>query len=62
MWPDMKALIALALVLVAALFATGIEEVAMDDRAGGWLALIVFASVFVLVLHRLQKQARRAWH
>lgn len=57
----MKALIALSLALVAALFATGIEEVAMDDRAGGWLAGIVFASVFVLVLCCLQSQARRTW-
>lgn len=57
----MKTLISFLLALVAALFATGIEETAMDGRAGGWLALIVFASVFVLVLHRLQSQARRTW-
>lgn len=58
----MKALIAFLLGLVAALFATGIEEVAFNGAAGGWFALIVFASVFTLSLHWMQKQARRAWH
>lgn len=54
----MKGLISFCLGLVAALFATGIEEAAFHGRAGGWLALIVGVSVFVLVLHRLQMQAR----
>lgn len=57
----MKALISLLLALAAALFATAIEERAFNGAAGGWFALIVFASVFVLVLHRLQKQAGRTW-
>jgi uncharacterized membrane protein len=54
----MRALIAITLGIVAALFATGIEERAMG-YASGWLALIVGVSVFVIVIHRLALQARK---
>lgn len=54
----MRALIALILGLVAALFTTGIEEAAFDGRAGGVLAVIVGGAVGVICLHFLQMQAR----
>lgn len=53
----MRVLISLTLGLIAALFATGMEERAFN-QVSGWLALIVFASVATISLHVMQVQRR----
>jgi uncharacterized membrane protein len=53
----MKTLIALTLGMVAALFSAGMQE-RFVGHSSDWVGLLVGVSVAVLVLHRLQIQAR----